>query len=677
MIASNSASKRSRTRYVGAGLGVLAGLLVVVAALSAATAALLEHSWASDAISGSASRGLATITLAGLVAALVSVQLTERHNGLALTAVGALISGSALVWLSAAMDAIDSVVLLAVVAAGFAPSVVVARLLVTEVCDAAVLPQTQRWTERDGEGHQRRYVYYSWYWASLCGGVTVALTARSLFDINTATVLGVAGAASLVGSIEMFRCSRAIRGPLVAGQAAAASSGIRAVDVPWARRSTACALALGILCSGLALSGYSLLVDEWQRSQRGAAGVLATAAAAALVAVTIGRWFHRLELLRGAHRAASSGNQLTIGAAMLLLGAVSFTYVGLIASWAFGAAALALAAVTLDASTWSALHPTIRRVVMTRQCLAFVAGAGLGSLLLAYGLDGRHDQLKIAVLSLGCLVTGYVLARHRPSTFDPSDTASRSWSRSVPRRVDPDENEDAPVLRVCDASVAYDGVRVVSGANLEIARGQVVALLGTNGAGKTTTLRAISGLEPLVEGRIEYQGLNITNTPPTWRAGMGLQQIVGGDAVASRLTVADNLRLFAYNLPSGEARSGIAAAFEVFPRLRERGSQRAATLSGGEKQMLALAKAFIVSPRLLLIDEFSLGLAPALVSELVPVVRLIASRGSAVLLVEQSVELARQLADYAYVMEKGEIRSEGATADMSEVSELVRSVYLE
>jgi len=204
----------------------------------------------------------------------------------------------------------------------------------------------------------------------------------------------------------------------------------------------------------------------------------------------------------------------------------------------------------------------------------------------------------------------------------------------------------------------------------------VVLLAGLQGTGKTTTLRAISGLEPVCAGRVRYRGLDITHTPPTWRVGMGLHQIVGGEAVATGLTVEDNLRLFSHSVIGPRADAGIAAALRRFPRLEERRSQSAATLSGGEKQMLALAKAFIVEPRLLMIDEFSLGLAPALVAELVPVVRSIAERGAAVLLVEQSMNVVHGLADYAYVMDKGEIRSEGPTADWEMTGDLVRSVYL-
>jgi ABC-type branched-subunit amino acid transport system ATPase component len=166
---------------------------------------------------------------------------------------------------------------------------------------------------------------------------------------------------------------------------------------------------------------------------------------------------------------------------------------------------------------------------------------------------------------------------------------------------------------------------------------------------------------------------------PTWRVSLGISQIAGGRAVAEGLTVAENLRMFGYSLGTDRAalRSGIEAALDAFPRLAERRNQAASTLSGGEKQMLALAKAFILRPRLLIIDEFSLGLAPKIVGELLPVVTRINQAGTAVLLVEQSVNIALSIAEHAYCMEKGEIVYDGAASRLRDDPELLRSVYLE
>jgi len=158
---------------------------------------------------------------------------------------------------------------------------------------------------------------------------------------------------------------------------------------------------------------------------------------------------------------------------------------------------------------------------------------------------------------------------------------------------------------------------------------------------------------------------------------MGLHQVVGGNAIVGPLTVAENLRLFCHSLDRVDGVDPLAEVFDVFPRLAERQHQRAETMSGGERQMLAMSKALIVRPRLLLIDEFTLGLAPLVIADLLPVVRQIAERGAAVLLVEQSVNIALSVADYAYVMEKGEIGYQGPSAVLRSKPDLVRSAYLE
>jgi ABC-type branched-subunit amino acid transport system ATPase component len=237
-----------------------------------------------------------------------------------------------------------------------------------------------------------------------------------------------------------------------------------------------------------------------------------------------------------------------------------------------------------------------------------------------------------------------------------------------------------PPLLVCERlAVSYDSVQVLFDVSVSVGAGQIVALLGTNGAGKTTLLRTISGLETQDRGRISFGGVDISRMDPTWRVSLGISQIAGGRAVAEGLTVAENLRMFGYSLGTDRAalRSGIEAALDAFPRLAERRNQAASTLSGGEKQMLALAKAFILRPRLLIIDEFSLGLAPKIVGELLPVVTRINQAGTAVLLVEQSVNIALSIAEHAYCMEKGEIVYDGAASRLRDDPELLRSVYLE
>lgn len=663
-------------RYV---LARLAGPGLVAVAMGAAAARLILRTGNSgegaDLAAAGAEIAPGSVALAGggtavmmaaaaAAVAVVAARLAGRVPGAWLTGGGAVCAGAGLWAAAGASGGAAQTAALILAAAGFAPAAGLQRVMITESAEA-LSPLGRSWPARDEDGHEIRYALYSWHWAAVTIGGGCVLALSMLHPVAPHAVLRVCGITASAGGLLTL-----LRPP---PSSVGARDGIAVLDGPWARRSIAAAFGLGALFAGGVGPGQGLLWGEWQRSPRGVAGVMAAAAAGAAAAAVFGRWFHHLNRRRGAARAGAAGAQLMIGGGAALLGALSFTYIGLIACWALACGALALAAAGLDAATWAGMRPSVRQRVAARQVAGFALGACLAAALAAGPLAGRHDQMKTAAMSLPCIVVGCRMARRCPPAEKPGPER-RAWNRSVPRRVAPDP--DGPLLQLVEMGVAYDDVQVVFGANLIISQGQIVALLGTNGAGKTTTLRAISGLEPVCAGRIRYRGLDITRTPPTWRVGMGLHQIVGGEAVATGLTVEDNLRLFSHSVIGPRADAGIAAALRRFPRLEERRSQSAATLSGGEKQMLALAKAFIVKPRLLMIDEFSLGLAPALVAELVPVLRSIAERGAAVLLVEQSMNVVRGLADYAYVMDKGEIRSEGPTADWEITGDLVRSVYL-
>ncbi|MGI9622544.1 MAG: ABC transporter ATP-binding protein, partial [Acidimicrobiales bacterium] len=416
---------------------------------------------------------------------------------------------------------------------------------------------------------------------------------------------------------------------------------------------------------------------EWQRSPEQTAAVLAVGPVAAAAVLLFGAWYHRLDHLLASRRADAVGIQLLAAGALVFIGGLSFTYIGLIVSWGLAGGALGLAAAGLDAAVFPSLAPRIRRRVAARQVGAAGLGAATAMLFNAWVVGGWSDQWKIAVTGIPLVAVGFVVRRHADSAWDENAGATAAAATSVPRRVEALDGTRPTMLRVADLDVAYGSVQVLFGVDVTVDQGEVVALLGTNGAGKTTLLRAISGLEPTLGGRILYAGLDVTKTRPTWRVGMGLHQIVGGEAVVDPLTVADNLRLFSHTVPVEDREPGIERALELFPILNQRLEQRAATLSGGEKQMLALSKAIIVRPRVLLIDEFSLGLAPLVVSTLLPVVRGLADDGAAVLLVEQSVNVALSVADRAYVMEKGEIGFAGEAESLRARPELLRAAYLE
>jgi ABC-type branched-subunit amino acid transport system ATPase component/MFS family permease len=226
--------------------------------------------------------------------------------------------------------------------------------------------------------------------------------------------------------------------------------------------------------------------------------------------------------------------------------------------------------------------------------------------------------------------------------------------------------------------VHYDNVQVLFGVDMEVDEGEIVALLGTNGAGKSTLLKAMSGLVQASGGVVVFDGRDMTHTPPNEVATRGVSQVPGGQGVFTQISVADNLRLAAWQQrrDHAEVRAATDRVLDIFPMLRARLDEPAGNLSGGQQQMLTLGMAFIAKPRLLMIDELSLGLAPAVVGQLLEMVRELRDQGVTIILVEQSVNVALTVADRAYFMEKGEIRFEGPTTELLERPDLLRSVFL-
>ena len=233
------------------------------------------------------------------------------------------------------------------------------------------------------------------------------------------------------------------------------------------------------------------------------------------------------------------------------------------------------------------------------------------------------------------------------------------------------------LLLVRGINAGYDGRQVLFGVEVDIKEGEIVALLGTNGAGKSTLLKAISGVVEADRGAVVLDGRDITHAPPNEIAALGISQMPGGQGVFGSLTVEENLRLAGWTRRSHhEVDAAIDEVLTTFPVLRGRLASSAADLSGGQQQMLALGMAFIAKPRVLLIDELSLGLAPVIVGQLLPLVRRLADDGVAVILVEQSVNVALTLAERAYFMERGTIRFAGPTAELLNRPDLLRSVFL-
>jgi ABC-type branched-subunit amino acid transport system ATPase component/MFS family permease len=235
------------------------------------------------------------------------------------------------------------------------------------------------------------------------------------------------------------------------------------------------------------------------------------------------------------------------------------------------------------------------------------------------------------------------------------------------------------LLSVRELGVAYGDVRVLFGVDLNVKEGEIIALLGTNGAGKSTLLKAISGVTEADRGAIVFDGRDMTHAPPEEIAKMGIAQVPGGQGVFPSLTVAENLQAAGWMLRKDKKLRDVRVAevLELFPVLEKRSDDHAADLSGGQQQMLTLGMAFMSRPRLLMIDELSLGLAPVVIEQLLDVVRAMRDQGTAIILVEQSVNVALTVADTAYFMEKGEIRFHGPTAELLDRPDVLRSVFLE
>ena len=242
------------------------------------------------------------------------------------------------------------------------------------------------------------------------------------------------------------------------------------------------------------------------------------------------------------------------------------------------------------------------------------------------------------------------------------------------------EAGERSLLRCTAVDVAYDSVQVLFGVDMDVKEGEIVALLGTNGAGKSTLLKAVSGLVDPTGGAIFFDGQDVTHADPRRTVQQGIIQMPGGRSIFPTLTVNESLRLAGWVYKRQDpayVRQATAEVLDYFPVLRERVDTIAGNLSGGEQQMLGLSMAFIAKPRLLMIDELTLGLAPTVVGRLVDIVRAIHARGTTILLVEQSVNTALMLAQRAVFMEKGEVRFTGPTADLLDRDDILRSVFLE
>ena len=232
-----------------------------------------------------------------------------------------------------------------------------------------------------------------------------------------------------------------------------------------------------------------------------------------------------------------------------------------------------------------------------------------------------------------------------------------------------------PLLSVQGLVAGYGGITAIKGIDLEVNDGEIVTLIGSNGAGKSTTLRAISGLIRARAGAISFKSINIDRLPAHKIVSMGMSHVPEGRGIFARLTVLENLAMGAFQRNDKEVSSDLSHVYDLFPRLKERLHQTGGTLSGGEQQMLAIGRALMARPRLLLLDEPSMGLSPLLVDTIFATIRSIRDQGATILLVEQNALMALEVADRAYVLESGVVTLKGTGSELAN-DDSVRRAYL-
>ena len=371
---------------------------------------------------------------------------------------------------------------------------------------------------------------------------------------------------------------------------------------------------------------------------------------------------------------------LALGVIAIALGGLSPWFWLMLVFFGLSQALLALLNPALNVISLSVISSHMRPHAAALQ---YIFLGGVGGVAGAIFLGGIERRFGIAGSLISLVIPGVIGALVLRST---SKLVNADLDRMIDETIEDAElhriqaeGGHLPMLTCRGIDFSYGQLQVLFDVDFSVDDGEMVALLGTNGAGKSTLLRVISGLGLPTKGTVRFRGQDVTYLDAERRLRFGIAQVPGGRAVFGPLSVVENLRLFGYTM--NKDRKALDAAidecFDAFPKLAERRNQSAATLSGGEQQMLGLSRALILKPRLLAIDELSLGLAPVIVGQLLDMVRRINTEGTAVVLVEQSVNIALSLVDHAYFMEKGQIRFDGRADELLARGDLLRAVFLE
>ena len=453
----------------------------------------------------------------------------------------------------------------------------------------------------------------------------------------------------------------------------------RILMIPTARRMLVGALVFGILLVPAQTFISFFLEQRWNLGAGGRGVFFAYVGAASVVALLVyGRRGEQqfrtnpLLLLR------STGIFLAVAMVAVALGGLSPWFAGMVVCFGVYGALIGVLGPALGIALLSVIPSRMRPHAQGLFGISIAVGGIAGAILFAginsrYGIAGTMVAIAVPGV-IGSLVIG---SAGKWITDDLDRMIDEVLEDEEIKRIH-GHGGHLPMLSCRRIDFSYGQLQVLFGVDFTVDDGEMVALLGVNGAGKSTLLKVISGIGLPSTGSVRYRGQEITFLDAERRVRLGITQIPGGRAVFGPMTVVENLRSFGHTIASD--RRGLDRMIDecmaTFPRLGERRNSLASTLSGGEQQMLGLAKALILRPQLLLIDELSLGLAPVIVGQLLEMVRRINAEGTAVVLVEQSVNIALNLVDHAYFMEKGEMRFDGRSADLLERDDLLRAVFL-
>jgi ABC-type branched-subunit amino acid transport system ATPase component len=454
----------------------------------------------------------------------------------------------------------------------------------------------------------------------------------------------------------------------------------RVLLMPTNRRVFAAFTVLGVLLVPFATFLSAFLEQRWGMTAAPRATFFAGYAFAGLVALLAhARRGERLYRASPGRAIRAAGSLLSVAVVLIAAAAAVPVFVIMVACFVLAGAASALVLPLLTVAMLS-IVPGDLRPHAQGLIAGLLAAGGLGGSLLLNGVQGQYG-LRTAMIVLAVLGLGDAFMLRRAAGLVEADLdrmISDTLEDEELRRIE-SHGGSLPMLACRGIDFSYGQLQVLFDVEFAVNDGEMVALLGVNGAGKSTLLKVISGIGLPSRGSVRFRGRDITYLDAERRLRIGITQIPGGRAVFAPMTVLENLRSYGYTL--GRDKSAVDRAidncFEAFPRLGERRNSLAATLSGGEQQMLGLSKALMLRPRLLLIDELSLGLAPVIVAKLLEMVRRINADGTAVVLVEQSVNIALNLVEHAYFMERGAMRFDGRAADLLERDDLLRAVFLQ